>query len=124
MFCRPVALKGGKMTEILKQIGVSDASVVLSFILSFIGICAFLVAMVTEALKSVKKINALPTRLVCYVVALVLTTPVFLAMMQFMRQPVEWYMVFASFLASFVVAKVAMGGWDDVTDIAKKLLRM
>lgn len=112
------------MTEILKGIGVSDTGALLSFILSFTGICAFLVSIVTEALKSIKKLNALPTRLVCYAVALVLTTPVFLAMMQFMRQPVEWYMVFASFLASFVVAKVAMGGWDDVTDIAKKLLRM
>lgn len=112
------------MSEILKQIGVSNAGGVLSFILFFIGICAFLVAMVTEALKSIKKINALPTRLVCYVVALVLTTPVFFAVMQFMQQPIEGYMVFASFLASFVVAKVAMGGWDDVTDIAKKLLRM
>jgi hypothetical protein len=47
---------------------------------------------------------------------------VFLALMAFLKQPVEWFMAFASFLASFVVAKVAMNGWDDVKELAEKML--
>lgn len=111
------------MTEILSLVGADSIAAVLWVLMAFIGACAFLTAMVTEALKSIDRINRLPTKLVCYVVALVLTTPVFLALMAFMGQPVEWYMVFASFLASFVVAKVSMNGWDDVTELAGRLMR-
>ena len=46
-----------------------------------------------------------------------------LALMAYMKVPVEWYMVFASFLASFVVAKVSMSGWDDVNELCKRLFR-
>lgn len=111
------------MTEILKQVGVGNMTTALGVIMAFIGVCAFLTSMVTEALKSIDRINSLPTKLVCYIVALVLTTPVYCAMMAYMNQPIEWFMVFASFLASFVVAKVSMDGWDDVTELAQRLIR-
>jgi hypothetical protein len=100
------------MTEILTQLGIENVTAVLAAVMAFIGICAFLTSLVTEGLKNVK-----------YIVAVVITTPVFLALMAFMDQVVEWYMVFASFLTSFVVAKVATSGWDDVTELAKRMLR-
>jgi len=31
--------------------------------------------------------------------------------------------VFASFLAAFVVAKVSMGGWDDVMELMDKMFK-
>lgn len=111
------------MTEILKQVGVGNMTTALGVIMAFIGVCAFLTSMVTEALKSIDRINSLPTKLVCYIVAFFLTTPVYCAMMAYMNQPIEWFMVFASFLASFVVAKVSMDGWDDVTELAQRLIR-
>lgn len=111
------------MTEFMVQIGVQNMTAVLGSLMAFIGACAFLTSIITEALKSIEKINRLPTKFVCYIVALLLTTPVFYAMMAYMKQPVEWFMVFASFLASFVVAKVSMNGWDDVTELAQRLLR-
>ncbi len=111
------------MTEILTLLGTDSIAAAFGVLMAFIGACAFITAMATEALKSIDRINRLPTKLVCYAVALVLTTPVFLALMAFMGQPVEWYMVFASFLASFVVAKVSMDGWDDVTELAGRLMR-
>ena len=64
------------------------------------------------------------TKLVCYIVAIALTTPVMCAMMAFMKMPIEWYMVFGSFLASFVVAKVSMSGWDDVNELFNRLFRV
>lgn len=111
------------MTEILTQTGVGNMTTALGILMVFIGGCAFLVSVVTEALKSIERVNRLPTKLVCYIVALVLTTPVFCAAMAYLKQPVEWFMVFASFLASFVVAKVSMNGWDDVTELAQRLIR-
>ena len=59
-----------------------------------------------------------------YIVAIALTTPVMCAMMAFMKMPIEWYMVFGSFLASFVVAKVSMSGWDDVNELFNRLFRV
>lgn len=111
------------MAEILSMAGNYDYTRVSAFIMAFIGICAFATSLVVECLKCVSRINRLPTKLVCYAVALVITTPTFVAMMAWMSQVVEWYMVFASFLASFVVAKVSMSGWDDVAEIAGRMLR-
>ena len=112
-----------EISTISTFLGVDSIAAVCGVLMAFIGVCAFFTAVVTEGLKRIRRINRLPTKLVCYVVALVLTTPVFLAMMAFMGQPVAWYMVFASFLASFVVAKVSMSGWDDVTELAGRLIR-
>ncbi len=110
------------MTEILTQAGIKNMTSALGILMAFIGVCAFVTSIVTEALKSIAIVDRLPTKLVCYIVAMVLTTPVFCAMMAYMNQPVEWFMVFASFLASFVVAKVSMNGWDDVTELAQRLI--
>lgn len=40
-----------------------------------------------------------------------------------MKRPIEWFEVFGSFLAAFVVAKVSMGVWDDVTEIFDKMIK-
>ena len=111
------------MTEILTMIGSENATKVIAWVLAFISVSAITVSLVTEGLKSIKWINSFPTKLVCYVVAITLTTPMMLALMAYMKVPVEWYMVFASFLASFVVAKVSMSGWDDVNELCKRLFR-
>lgn len=111
------------MTELLTMIGIENATKAVTALLIFISACAFLTSLVTEGLKCIKKIDSLPTKLVCYIVAIVLTTPVMSAMMAFMKMPIEWYMVFGSFLASFVVAKVSMSGWDDVNELFDRLFR-
>lgn len=111
------------MTEILSMAGIYDFTRMLSVIVAFIGMCAFITSIIVEMLKSIRRIDMLPTKLVCYVVALVITTPTFVAMMAWMSQVIQWYMVFASFLASFVVAKVSMSGWDDVTELYHRMIR-
>ena len=111
------------MTEISTMIGIENATKVIAWVLAFISVSAITVSLVTEGLKSIKWINRIPTKLVCYVVAISLTTPMMLALMAYMKVPVEWYMVFASFLASFVVAKVSMSGRDDVNELCKRLFR-
>ena len=40
-----------------------------------------------------------------------------------MRVAIEWFMVFASFIAAFIVALVSMDGWERVTELAEKLIR-
>lgn len=111
------------MEEIVKLMGFSDFAQMLAVVVAFIGVCAFVTALIVELTKAVERINALPTKLVCYVVALPVTILTFLAVMSAMSLVIEWYMVFAAFLASFVVAKVSMSGWDDVTELYKRMVR-
>ncbi len=105
------------------MIGIENAVTYVTYLLIFISICAIITSLITEALKSIKKIDELPTKLVCYIVAIVITTPVMCAMLAFMKMPIEWFMIFGSFLASFVVAKVSMSGWDDVNELFDRLFR-
>lgn len=111
------------MTEILKTVGIDDFATLISVLIFFVSVCAFFTALIVEGLKSISTIDRLPTKLVVYIVAVVLTTPIFVAMMAFLKQPIEWFMVFGSFLASFVVAKVSMNGWDDITELKNRLFK-
>ena len=111
------------MAEVLTRAGVENAAGAVSFAMVFISIVAILTVFITEGLKCIESLNRLPTKLVAYCVAMVISIPVFCAMMAFMNQPVEWFMVFAAFLASFVAAKVSMSGWDDVVEITGKMMR-
>lgn len=113
--------KGEDMTDILQMMGMEGVTKMASVLVLFATVCAVLVSLVTEALKAVPAVDAMPTKLVCYLAALILTTPCFLAMMAWLGQPVRWYMVFASFMASFIVAKVSMSGWDDLMELAGRL---
>lgn len=111
------------MTEILKIVGIDNFAALMSVLIIFVSVCAFFTSLVVEGLKSISAINKLPTKLVVYIVAVGLTTSIFIAMMAFMKQPIEWFMIFGSFLASFVVAKVSMNGWDDITDLKDRLFK-
>ena len=111
------------MTEILKIAEAGNATVWLSTAITLISICAFVISLVVEGLKSISVIDILPTKLVVYITSLVLTPLIFIAMMAYLKQPIEWYMVFGSFLAAFVVAKVSMNGWDDVTELKNRLFK-
>lgn len=111
------------MTEILKTVGIDNFAILMSVLIFFVAVSAFFVSLVVEGLKSISAIDRLPTKLVVYIVAVVLTTPIFVAMMAFMKQPIEWFMIFGSFLASFVVANVSMNGWDDITELKDRLFR-
>lgn len=103
--------------EMLTRSGVYDASTFMSFLLVAVSICALITSLVVEGLKSIKAVDKLPTKLVAYAVAMIITPSAYIACMAYLHRPVEWFAVFGTFLAAFLVAKVSMGGWDDVTEI-------
>lgn len=111
------------MSDILSAIGVADITKVTALIFAFIGVCAFFTSIVTEALKSIEKINSLPTKLVAYIVGLIITPLCYFALMAYFRQPIEWFMVFASFVAAFVVSRVSTSGWDDINELASRMFK-
>lgn len=109
------------MNELTYFGGAADGASLLSLLVVFVTWLAMACSLVTEFVKELPGIQKVPTKLVCYIVAIVITTPAFVAAMAYLKIPVEWYSCFASFLASFVVAKVAMGGWDDMTELYGRL---
>lgn len=93
-------------------------------VLLFISAMAFLVAVITEVLKTWKWLDTkIPTELMVTVISMILTPIGYMALMSYMKQPIEWFMVFAAFIASFIVALIAMGGWEKITSILKKCMK-
>ena len=87
------------------------------YLLTAIGMMAFVVSVITQVIKTLPALDKLPTSAVVIVLSLVLCPATFVALMSWQRQPIKWYMVFACMIAAFIVALVAMGGWEKVKEI-------
>ena len=96
---------------------VNEMMQYISYLLIAIGVMAFIVSIITQVIKTWPKLDTLPTSAVVIVLSLVLRPVAFIAMMSWMNRPIEWYMIFACFLAAFVVALVAMDGWERLKEI-------
>ena len=89
----------------------------LLYLLMAIGVMAFLVSVITQVIKSWPGLDKLPTAAVVIVLSLVLCPATFVALMAWQKQPITWYMIFACMIAAFVVALVAIDGWERLKDI-------
>lgn len=93
-------------------------------IIMFIGVMAFIVSVITESLKKWQWFDkTVPTALTVILLSLILCPATMLGLMAYYGVVIEWYAVFASFIAAFIVALVAMDGWERVTELAEKLIR-
>ena len=94
-----------------------------SMVVMFIGIMAFIVSVITEGLKKITWLESrVPTAITVIVLSLVLCPLCMVAAMCWLKQPIAWYMVFASFIAAFIVALVAMEGWGTITKLAGRTI--
>lgn len=95
-----------------------------SQIIVFVGIMAFIVSAITEALKKWTWFDSkVPTALTVILLSLILCPVCLLGLASYYGIVVTWFMVFASFIAAFIVALVSMDGWERVTELAEKLIR-
>lgn len=95
-----------------------------SQITAFIGVMAFIVSVITEALKKWAWFDRkVPTALAVILLSLILCPACLLGLAAHYGVAIEWFMVFASFIAAFIVALVSMDGWERVTELAEKLIR-
>ena len=95
---------------------INEVMQYLSYLLTAIGVMAFIVAAITQVIKSWPGLDQLPTAAVVIVLSLLLCPASFVALMAWQKQPITWYMVFACIVAAFIVALVAMDGWERVKD--------
>ena len=88
-----------------------------AYVLVAIGVMAFLVSVITQVIKELPCFKPVPTAVVVIVLSLALCPVSTAAVLAQLSKPFSWYMFFASVIASFLVALVAMDGWERVAEI-------
>lgn len=89
-------------------------------LITVIGALAFMVSIITQVFKGVGVLSKVPTDILVFVLSLVLTVTVFVAYMQYIQMAIVWYMVVAAIMAGFIVAFVAMYGWEKFSELWKR----
>ena len=78
-----------------------------AYILVAIGVMAFLVSVITQVIKELPCFKQVPTAVVVIVLSLVLCPAALVALLAWLSKPI----------AAFIVALVAMDGWERVAEI-------
>lgn len=86
-------------------------------ILAVIGALAFIVSVITQVFKGVGVLSKIPTDILVLVLSIWITVTAFVAYMQYIQQTIIWYMILAAILAGFLVAFVAMYGWEKFAEL-------
>jgi Ca2+/Na+ antiporter len=89
-------------------------------ILAVIGAIAFIVSVITQVIKGVGVFAKIPTDGLVLVLSIGITVAAFVAYMQYLHMAILWYMVLAAIMAGFVVAFVAMYGWEKLSELWKR----
>lgn len=89
-------------------------------ILALIGAIAFIVSVITQVIKGVGVFAKIPTDGLVLVLSIGITVAAFVAYSQYLHMTILWYMVLAAIMAGFVVAFVAMYGWEKLSELWKR----
>lgn len=92
----------------------------ITIILAVIGAIAFIVSVITQVIKGVGVFAKIPTDGLVLVLSIGITVAAFVAYMQYLHMTILWYMVLAAIMAGFVVAFVAMYGWEKLSGLWKR----
>ena len=86
----------------------------MSYILTGIGVLAFLVSAIVQTIKEMPELQ---TNAVALITSLILTPASVIVLCTYYKIVIEWYYIFASFIAAFIVYLVSTGGWERVTEM-------
>lgn len=94
-----------------------------TLIVGIIGVLAFAISIITQVFKGVSGLKKIPTDILVFVLSIGITVVAFIAYMQYIQQAILWYMIIAAIMAGFLVAFVAMYGWEKVAELWKRFYR-
>ena len=89
----------------------------MTVLLAVIGALAFMVSVITQVFKGVGVLSKIPTDILVFVLSIGITVTAFVAYMQYIHMTILWYMILAAIMAGFLVAFVAMYGWEKLSDL-------
>ena len=89
----------------------------MSYILTGIGVLAFLVSAIVQTIKEMPELKKVQTNAVALITSLILTPASVIVLCTYYKIVIEWYYIFASFIAAFIVYLVSTGGWERVTEM-------
>ncbi len=91
-----------------------------TMVLAVVGVLAFIVSVITQVFKGVGGLSKIPTDVLVFILSILITVVAFVAYMDYIHQAIIWYMFIAAVLAGFMVAFVAMYGWEKFTELWKR----
>lgn len=103
--------------------GYAEIFADVSKLTALLGVLALIVSVITEVVKKVEFLNKAPTGCTVVLISIVVCVGSYFGLAAYYKLAIEWYMVFASFLAAFVVALVSMNGWDYLTELAGRMMK-
>ena len=89
----------------------------MSYILTGIGVLAILVSAIVQTIKEMPELKKVQTNAVALITSLILTPASVIVLCTYYKIVIEWYYIFASFIAAFIVYLVSTGGWERVTEM-------
>ena len=95
----------------------------MTLLIAVIGVLSFIVSLITQVFKGVGVLSKLPTDILVLVLSIGITVTAFMAYMQYIQQVIIWYMIIAAILAGFIVAFVAMYGWEKLSELWKRFYK-
>ena len=99
---------------------VSEYSVA---IIGILGVLAFAVSLITELLKDMPGIKKMPTKAFVILVSLIVTVTALLIYVAYAHIVLRWYYVALAVFAAFVVAYIAMYGWDTLKELKDRFVK-
>ena len=104
----------------LRRVSIQSVIANMTIILAIIGALAFVVSVVTQVIKGVGVFSKIPTDILVFVLSIGITVAAFVAYMQYIQTSILWYMILAAIIAGFIVAFVAMYGWEKLSELWKR----
>lgn len=92
-------------------------------VVGILGALAFMVSIITELLKDLPGIKKMPTKAFVILVSLVVTVVALLIYVAYVNAMLSWYYVALAVFAAFVVAYIAMYGWDTLKELKDRFIK-
>lgn len=102
---------------------IQNIPVVLSILLPVVLVLMVVTNIIVEVLKGVAW-GKLPTNILAFMVAMVVTLTAFIAACQIIGVPITWYMVIGAIVLGFFVCFAAMYGFDKLKQTMEQITRL
>lgn len=95
----------------------------IAIIMAVIGLAAFLVSVITEVTKGIGILKKIPTDIQVIVLSVMVCLVAYLAYVSYFSIEIQWYYIAGCLVAAFIVAFVAMYGWEKLTSLYGRFVK-